>query len=62
MPNQLAKVVDSLTFTMSPHQQHAGSTPNGKLDAFIFFGLIPASEQGKLIVDKVGRRRNEKVE
>jgi hypothetical protein len=47
---------------MSPHQQHAGSTPSGKLVAFIFFGLIPASEQGKLIVDKVGRRRNEKEE
>jgi hypothetical protein len=57
MPNQSAKSVDSRTFATSPHQQRAGSTPEGKLACFIFLGLIPSSEQGKLIArwEKEGR-------
>jgi hypothetical protein len=43
------KSVDSLTFAMSPHQHRAASIPFGKLAHFIFFGLRPWSEQGKLI-------------
>jgi hypothetical protein len=59
MLNQSAKSVDSLTFAMSPHQQCAGSTLGGKLAAFMFFS--PALEQGKLIVDKVGRTNEKEV-
>jgi hypothetical protein len=43
------KSVDSLTFAMSPHQHRAASIPSDKLAYFIFFGLRPWSEQGKLI-------------
>jgi hypothetical protein len=50
------KSVDSLTFAMSPHQHHATSIPSGKLAYFIFFGLRPWSEQGKLIATKLNDR------
>jgi hypothetical protein len=49
MPILSEKSVDSLTFAMSPHQHRAASIPSGKLAYFIFFGLRPWSEQGKLI-------------
>jgi hypothetical protein len=49
MPILSEKSVDSLTFAMSPHQHRAASIPTGKLAYFIFFGLRPWSEQGKLI-------------
>jgi hypothetical protein len=60
MKNSMAilseKSVDSLTFAMSPHQHHAASIPSGKLVYFIFFGLRPWSEQGKLIATKLNDR------
>jgi hypothetical protein len=49
MPILSEKSVDSLTFAISPHQHRAASIPSGKLAYFIFFGLRPWSEQGKLI-------------
>jgi hypothetical protein len=48
--------VDSLTFAMSPLQHRAASIPSGKLAYFIFFGLRPWSEQGKLIATKLNDR------
>jgi hypothetical protein len=53
MPILSKKSVDSLTFTMSLHQHRAASIPSGKLAYFIFFGLRPWSEQGKLIATKL---------
>jgi hypothetical protein len=56
MPILSEKSVDSLTFAMSPHQHRAASIPSGKLAYFIFFGLRPWSEQGKLIATKSNDR------
>jgi hypothetical protein len=56
MPILSEKSVDSLTFAMSPHQHHAASIPSGKLAYFIFFGLRPWLEQGKLITSSIYQR------
>jgi hypothetical protein len=56
MPILSEKSVDSLTFAMSPHQHRAASIPSGKLAYFIFFGLRPWSEQGKLISSSIYQR------
>jgi hypothetical protein len=53
MPILSEKSIDSLTFAISPHQHRAASIPSGKLAYFIFFGLRPWSEQGKLIATKL---------
>jgi hypothetical protein len=56
MPILSEKSLDSLTFAMSLHQHRAASIPSGKLAYFIFFGLRPWSEQGKLIATKSNDR------
>jgi hypothetical protein len=56
MPILYEKFVHSFTFAMSPHQHRAASIPSGKLAYFIFFGLRPWSEQGKLIATKLNDR------
>jgi hypothetical protein len=53
MPIMSEKSIDSLTFAMSPHQHRAASISSSKLVYFIFFGLRPWSEQGKLIATKL---------